>query len=107
MVNTNFWVDDYILDLRADEKLLFLYILTNPQTDLCGAYKIASQKIVFETSLSRRRVLEILEKFRLAGKVCYREGWMIVRNFQRHQSSTSQTVQAGIARSLQACPKWV
>lgn len=107
VVNTYFWSDDFILDLKVDEKLLFLYILTNPQTDLCGAYEIAMQKIVFETKITEKRIRAILDKFERAGKACYRDGWMIVRNFKRHQSSSSIKVAKGIERSLSHCPDWV
>ena len=106
VVNTYFWSDDFILDLKADEKLLFLYVLTNPQTDLCGAYQIAMQKMVFETRLSEKRILAILDKFELAGKVMYRKGWVIVRNFAKHQVSNPK-VSKGIERSLNTCPDWV
>lgn len=106
VVNTYFWSDDFILDLKPDEKLLFLYVLTNPQTDLCGAYEIALRKIVFETSLPEKRVLAILDKFARAGKVIYENGWMIVRNFAKHQVQNPK-VKQGIARSLNDCPDWV
>jgi hypothetical protein len=106
VVNTYFWSDDFILDLKADEKLLFLYVLTNPQTDLCGAYQIAMRKIVFETGLTEKRILAILEKFESAGKVCYRNGWMMVRNFTKHQVNNPK-VKQGIERSLNGCPDWV
>src|SRR5687768_9269287 len=85
VVNTYFWSDDFILDLKPDEKLLFLYVLTNPQTDLCGAYQIAMRKIVFETGLTEKRILDILGKFARAEKIIYEDGWMIVRNFTKHQ----------------------
>lgn len=106
VINTYFWSDDFILDLRADEKLLFLYVLTNPQTDLCGAYQIAMRKMVFETNLTEKRILVILTKFADAGKVFYEDGWMIVRNFAKHQVQNPK-VRLGIERSLINCPDWV
>lgn len=106
VVNTHFWNDDFILDLKADEKLLFLYILTNPQTDLCGAYQIAMKRITFDTGLTAARVRTILDKFEAAEKVCYRDGWMLVKNFAKHQVKNPK-VTAGIERSLNGCPDWV
>lgn len=107
IVNTFFWNDDYVIDLKADEKLLFLYVLTNPQTDLCGAYQIALKRMVWDTNLTAARILKILDKFEAAGKVCYRGGWMMIKNFTRHQSSSSEKVAIGIRRSLNNCPDWV
>lgn len=107
VISTHFWNDDYIIDLRADEKLLFLYILTNPQTDLCGAYQIALKQMAFHTKITPRRVEAILSKFRESGKVCYHRGWILIRNFAKHQCQTNPRVSKGIERSLNACPDWV
>lgn len=107
VVNTYFWNDPFIMKLRADEKLLFLYALTNPQTDLCGAYELAMEKIVFETRLTERKVIEIFAKFEEAGKICYRNGWVLIKNFAKHQQGNSPNVAKGAARSLNLCPDWV
>lgn len=106
VVNTYFWNDPFIMKLKADEKLLFLYALTNPQTDLCGAYELAMEKIVFETRMSEKKILEIFAKFEAAGKICYRNGWVVVRNFAKHQVNNPK-VSKGIERSLNSCPDWV
>jgi hypothetical protein len=55
VVNTRFWDDDYIMELGPTEKLVFLYVLTNPLTDLCGAYQITLKRISFDTGLRRKK----------------------------------------------------
>lgn len=107
IVNTHFWRDNFILGLRPDERLLFLWVITNPSTDLCGAYEAALPTIELETGLKAKRILEIFEIFAEVGKVIYRDGWVIVRNFTRHQNGTSTNVKKGAERSLNACPDWV
>jgi hypothetical protein len=34
-VRTSFWTDKYIEELSPNEKLIFLYLLTNECTNLC------------------------------------------------------------------------
>ena len=38
-VDTCFWDDRYITQLDPSEKLLFLYLLTNTLTNICGVYQ--------------------------------------------------------------------
>lgn len=107
MVNTHFWRDGYVQSLRPDERLLFLWAITNPATDLCGAYEAPLPIIELETGLKRKRVVEIFEKFLMDNKVIYRRGWVIVRNFAKHQQGNSPKVAEGVRRSLSACPDWI
>lgn len=107
VVNTRFWDDDYVMDLGPVEKLLFLYFLTNPLTDLCGAYEIGMKRIAFDTGLKPSKIEEILGKFEVAGKIVYRNGWVMIRNFGKHQQGNSPNVRKGAERSLNLCPDWV
>lgn len=34
MVQTAFWYDDYVSSLTRDERYFFLYVLTNPHTNI-------------------------------------------------------------------------
>jgi len=105
MVNTRFWGDGYIAELDPIEKLLFLYLLTNQYTDLCGVYELPVRTIVFETGIEEERVRSILTRFSLEKKVEYVDGWVIVKNFLKHQSKSSPKVAQGIARSLKELPE--
>lgn len=107
IVNTHFWRDNFILGLRPDERLLFLWVITNPATDLCGAYEAAMPTIELETGLKAKRIREIFDTFEASGKILYRDGWVIIRNFTKHQNGTSTNVKKGAERSLNACPDWV
>ena len=61
-VNTKFWDDPFIEDLPPTEKLLFLYLLTNPLANLLGIYEITVKRISYDTGLSREAVLSGLKK---------------------------------------------
>lgn len=103
-VNTRFWADNYIIDLDPSEKLLFLYCLTNDHTSICGAYEINIRTICLETGFDKDMVLKILSRFEKDNKIAYRDGWVIVRNFRKHQADNPK-VRAGIEREESELPK--
>lgn len=85
-VNTHFWNDNYIIDLDPIEKLLFLYLLTNPNTNMLGIYELHVRKIAFETGIDKDMVLKIFNRFTEANKVKYLDGYVILQNFLKNQS---------------------
>lgn len=105
-INTHFWDDTFIVDLESDEKLLFLYALTNPLTNISGAYEISIRRIIFDTGLEKDRILSIFEKFTLANKIIYKDGWLLIANFIKNQSLNPK-IQSGIESALSDCPDWI
>ncbi len=52
IVNTKFWDDSYITRLTPTEKLLFLYLITNPLTNISGVYELPLKRVAFDTGFS-------------------------------------------------------
>lgn len=107
MVNTRFWDDGYILTLTPNQRLLFLWAITNPATELCGAYEATLRKIEMQTGLRSKQIVEAFAKFEADRKIIYRREWVIVMNFTRHQNGTSTNIKKGAERTLSYCPDWV
>lgn len=107
IVNVRFWRDNYVVSLKPDARLLFLWAITNPATELCGAYETPMGTIEAETGLKAKRIREIFDLFEADGKIIYKDGWVIVANFAKHQHATSTSIKAGIQRTLNDCPNWV
>lgn len=103
-INTKFWDDNYIINLDPIEKLLFLYFLTNPLTDICGVYEIPLRRISFDTGIDKDMVLKILERFTADRKIFYiKNSWIYIKNFAKHQA-VNDSVKKGIERSMQDVP---
>lgn len=62
-VHLNFWTDDKVEEMVKDEKYFFLYLLTNPHTNLIGCYQLTIRQIMNETFLSENEILELFENF--------------------------------------------
>lgn len=103
MVNTRFWIDEYTSGLDPIEKLLFLYFLTNPATDICGIYEIPLKTVASDTGIEQETVKLILKRFRRDGKIFYKDGWVGIKNFIKHQSINPK-VQKGIEIGLNKAP---
>ena len=105
LVDTCFWDDGYIIKLDPSEKLLFLYLLTNPLTAICGVYEINIRRIAFDTGFEADTVQRILSRFERDRRCIYRDGWIAMRNWIRHQNPGSPKVQRGIEIQLKKVPE--
>jgi len=97
-INTRFWNDNYISELDPIEKLLFIYFLTNEHTNIAGIYEIPLKIIGIETGIDESMLKKILP--RLEDKIRYIEGMVIIKNFVRHQETSSDRVKTGILNCL-------
>jgi hypothetical protein len=63
LVNSRTWSDKWVETLSTVEKLLWLYLLTNDQTNMLGIYEITLSRMVFETGLTKPQVTGALKRF--------------------------------------------
>ena len=60
-IDTAFWGDRKVSeDFSADERYLYLYLMTNNRTRLCGCYEITCKAMAFETGLPADKVKKAL-----------------------------------------------
>jgi hypothetical protein len=70
-VNTRIWADEWFEGLSRDEKLLWLYLLTNQYTNMLGIYEVSMSRISFETGITRETLSKAFERFQREGKAFY------------------------------------
>lgn len=86
-VNTKFWDDPFIEELTPSEKLLFLYLLTNPQANLLGIYELTIKRICYDTGLNKDTVLNGLKRFETVRKAFYTfNNFVILPNWLKNQN---------------------
>lgn len=67
-----FWTDIKVVDdFTPEDKFFYLYLLTNPHTNLCGCYEISMKQMADETGYSRDTVEKLLKRFAEVHKVAY------------------------------------
>lgn len=107
-VNTFFWDDPYIEDLCPLGKLLFLYLITTPLTNIGGSFEISVKKMAEHTGIDRSTISDLLDRFEKDGKCIYRDRWMLVVNTIEHQHWRShETIKKGIIEIVSGSPDWV
>lgn len=88
------------------EKLLFLYLLTNESAGLSGCFEIVIEQIVLDTGVQKKKVVEVLKKLEKDEKIIFRDDWMVLLNFQKHQKlNTNMGIAA--AKELANAPEWL
>lgn len=105
LINTKFWDDKYTANLDPIEKLLFIYFLTNPLTNLIGVYEIEVKRIAFDTGIDKEMVLKIIERFSKDKKIFYEQGFIIIKNFIKHQNQNSPKIKTAIEKQISELPE--
>lgn len=84
-----FWTDSYISELSTDEKLMYMYLITNMYVDMTGIYEISKRQISFDTGISKERTEAILSKFDTDNKLFYVNGYIALKNYLKYQETTA------------------
>lgn len=105
-INTDFWTDLWVVDtLNPLDCHLFMYLLTNPQTNLVGAYECSLRIMSFQTGIEKDELARMLK--RLEPKVHYVDGWVILRNGVKHQNYKNMNLRTGILREAETVPSHI
>lgn len=71
-IQMSFWTDTKVADeFTPEDKYFYLYLFTNPHTNLAGCYEIGIRHIVNETGYSKETVERLLKRFSEEHKVAY------------------------------------
>jgi hypothetical protein len=104
-ISTSFWDDEWITTLDPSEKLLYLYLMTNPLTNIAGVYKLSIRRICFDTGFNADTVVHIMAKFAKSGKAYQLGEYMALPSWPEHQKwETKQTIRDGIISTLAKLP---
>jgi hypothetical protein len=101
-VHTSFWSDSFVNDLTVDQKLFYIYILTNERTKQCGIYEITKKQICFDLGYSMDKVSILLKYFIDKKKIKYNESTkeLAIKNWSKYNYSTSPKVKSCIIKEL-------
>jgi hypothetical protein len=102
-VNTRFWEDPFIEGLNPTEKLLFLYLLTNPLTNLLGIYEITIKRICYDTGMTKESVEKGLKSFETVNKALIIDNYVVLPNFLKNQS-LNENMKTGVVKLFKTLP---
>lgn len=93
-VSTKFWTDSKVVDdFTPEDRYFYLYLFTNPHTNLAGCYEISTKNMADEMGYSRETIIKLIERFRTVhGIIDYsdRTKEMLLLNWSRYNWTTSE-----------------
>ena len=62
-VQLSFWTDNKVEDeFTPEDKYFYLYLLTNPQTNICGCYEVSYNQTTRQTGYKRATIEKLIER---------------------------------------------
>lgn len=105
LFDTRFWSDNYVSELNCIEKLVFNYLLTNSHISLCGIYELPLKLISLETAVEKEELNNLFNKFEKDRKIIYRDGWICVLNYPKHQNYNKTTMVKALSKEISHIPE--
>ena len=63
-VQLSFWTDNKVEDdFTPEDKYFYLYLLTNPQTNICGCYEVSYSQMTRQTGYNKDTINRLLDRF--------------------------------------------
>ena len=89
ILHTRFWQDNFVCSLSKNEKLLFIYLLTNDKIGLTGIYECPDKFIRMELELTEKELNMAKDKFQKSGKFYFDNGWIVTVNVNKYNNYVS------------------
>ena len=62
-IQMTFWTDSKVVDaFTPEDKYFYLYLMTNPHTNLCGCYEVSTKQISDETGYTKETVERLIDR---------------------------------------------
>ena len=86
VIDTEVWTDEKFEEFSTDEKLFWLYLLTNPFSRQLGIYHITKKQMAFQLGFDIQTVDHLIDKFQNEYKMIrYIDNEIAILNFLKRQ----------------------
>ena len=104
-VQLSFWTDNKVEDdFTPEDKYFYLYLLTNPQTNICGCYEVSYSQMTRQTGYNKETIIRLLEKFdKIHNVIKYDSSTkeVLILNWHKYNWSRSEKVLTGVEKVAQ------
>ena len=80
LIQTDFWNDETIQELSLEAQHLYIFLLTCPQINLCGIFKLSARQISLMCNLNRDQLEKAVSELTAINKVHFFDGFVFVVN---------------------------
>jgi hypothetical protein len=85
IIHTKFWIDSYVSTLTIEQKLIFLYYLTNDKVNIIHFYECPDRQVLFDTGVSTGVLQGCKKKFQKDNKILFFEDYVLLKNALRYE----------------------
>lgn len=105
-VEMAFWTDQSVLDTYTyQDRYFYLYLLTNPHTNLCGCYEVGISIMKMETGLPKatiEKLLKRMEEVHGVIRISKVTGEILILNWYRYNWTRSDKFRKALLPKIEA-----
>lgn len=105
-ISMDFWTDGKVVDdFTPEDKYFYIYVLTNPHTNLCGCYEVSMRQMATETGYNADSILRLIDRFHNVHRVLeYNKDTkeMLIYNWCKYNWTTSNKLDKPLMRDITA-----
>lgn len=101
-IQLSFWTDNKVEDeFTPEDKYFYLYLMTNPQTNICGCYEVSYSQMTNQTGYNKDTIDRLLARFQDVHKIIK---WsksnkeILLLNWYKYNWSKSPDVIKGVSK---------
>lgn len=102
-VSLSFWTDSKVEnDFTPEDKFFYLYLITNPQTNICGCYQIGRKTFEFQTGYTMDTVHRLLDRMQNIHNVIRYDrdtNEVLILNWRKYNWTGSDKLTAAVRKS--------
>lgn len=99
-IQLSFWTDNKVEDdFTPEDKYFYLYLMTNPQTNICGCYEVSYSQLTNQTGYNKDTILRLLDRFENVHEVIKYSKTnkeILLLNWYKYNWSKSEKVLKGV-----------
>jgi uncharacterized phage protein (TIGR02220 family) len=106
-IASKFWTDEKIIELDTESKLLYLYILTCPHSNMAGYYRLPKEYIMADLKLLPEGLHKPFTKLLQEGliKYCEKSSVILIPNYYKYNPIQNKNQAKGAAKKTCELPR--
>lgn len=105
-VSMSFWTDNKVSDdFTPEDRYFYLYLFTNPHTNLCGCYEVSIKQMSNETGYSKDSIENLIDRFEKVHKVLRfskETKEILLLNWSKYNWTSSEKFRKPLAKEIES-----